>query len=75
MRYEFLRIVPCRINADFWIQKSKTETASGCFNFKALWLQCCDVKVTPITSKLLSILLEIEALGWGQGNQDCHAAA
>lgn len=57
------------------IANSKSIKASGCFNFKALWLQYWDGKVIPITSKLLSILLEIEVMDWDQGKQDFYAAA
>lgn len=55
------------------VQETKTESTSACFNFNALWLQYTCIKVTLITSNLLTILLEIEATGMGQGKQDNYA--
>ena len=55
--------------------KRNQAKLSGCFNFNALCLQYTLLGVTLITAQLLSILLEIEVLGWGSERQDDYAAA
>lgn len=68
-----IQLAPIHAIAD--VQKIIPDKASACFNFKMLWLQYTYVKVTDITSILLSILLEIEAFDVGQGKRDDYAAA